>query len=772
MIAGGAFVPWASVWPKKTAKTPSALSGSTATLTAALTQGFKLNGASPVQARTIPLLLSGHDVVVEAMTGSGKTLAYLLPAFHRMMHPDIAQLCKTNAACILAVVIVPSRELASQVASVATALATHIKVAAGSSTAYSVACFVGGRDAAKDVDEFRTRGGNVLVGTPGRLYELLVTRKESLSLFETRYVELLVLDEADKLLEFGFRAKLDAIIHRLPKQRRTGLFSATQTRELADLARAGMRNPMCVSVKTATTQQPISSGDGSVGAAILAANVADKPQLPEQLVNQYVIAALPEKLDRLVEYLRENSTSKVLVYMLTCAGVDWMASALRHLAPMVRGGGGEAKHHAAAGKGTSIFALHGQMKQKDRRKVHSVVRSIQGGCVLVCTDVAARGLDIPEIGMVVQYEPPCDPRTFVHRVGRTARMGHAGASLVVLTPHESDYVGYMRLQNVHMVPLRAGIDDVLLDQTANRGELEQKTSHDRTLRGVIEEKTKAAAARGKGRSKLALKKRHRGHGKAVAVIRSEVTGDLCRSVALLELRRRAMEEWSSFFAAKLASPSKAARAEGQGQSEAEKHLLLNLAVRAFVSFLRAYKEHECRFIFQLRHIDITELVHAFGLFRVPNCGEIRQMSVSLRVPLQDEFREFAAGLGREAKERKRVREETQAAAAKLRSSERAKDDQNDASSDADAGDDGAGKHRSERNERREALRKDNSLSQKQRSLAWKQAELADLMKESYLIKLEKRGMVGPRRVDDLVGNDALENAVMSTRERRQAKRAR
>mgnify|MGYP001577132493 FL=1 len=195
-------------------------------------------------------------------------------------------------------------------------------------------------------------------------------------------------------------------------------------------------------------------------------------------------------------------------------------------------------------------------------------------------------------------------------------------------------------------------------------------------------------------------------------------------------------------------------------------------MRAFVSFLRAYKEHECRFIFQLRHIDITELVHAFGLFRVPNCGEIRQMSVSLRVPLQDEFREFAAGLGREAKERKRVREETQAAAAKLRSSERAKDDQNDASSDADAGDDGAGKHRSERNERREALRKDNSLSQKQRSLAWKQAELADLMKESYLIKLEKRGMVGPRRVDDLVGNDALENAVMSTRERRQAKRAR
>lgn len=687
------FQPWAEV---------SGLKLSPATVTF-LTRDMGFVGAAPVQARSVPLLLSGNDVVVEALTGSGKTLAYLIPAVEMMLSNRCWDACKGDKSAIIAVVILPSRELALQVEAVAAKYIESVNATTGRK--YSCACFVGGRDVAKDVTQFTQKGANLLIGTPGRLHELLILSRQA-PLFGVRSLELLVLDEADKLLEYGFKAKLDALLKRMPKQRRTGLFSATQTKELADLARAGMRNPLSVVLRTA-------------GGTSMA---ADKPQVPVQVINRYTVLEHSEKLDGLVEFLETHAEQKVLVYVLTCAAVDWMAKVLRVLLP-----GSKAALHTKD-VDSYIWALHGQLPQKQRKRVHATVTKAERG-VLVCTDVAARGLDIPDVQVVVQFDPPVSPKTFIHRVGRTGRMGRQGETLVILTPQETEYVGFMEMQNVALQPLR--------DEDAELRDDEATTERNRTLDSVLQDRARIKAIKGKGAIKAQKEEKRKARER-----RGRAVGDLCESPAILQLRRAAV----------------AGRPADLESS----------AVRAFVSFIRAYKEHECRYIFQLRRIDITDLVHAFALFAVPNCGEIRQMA-RLDIPLQPEFDEHVA-------KAKAARAEAKAAAlAKAREEGKAgaDSDQEDAGSSDDGEERGRKRHQSERNRRKDMLKSaELQLTANERRRAWKNAELDELLRESYLIKKEKLGRISARRVDELVGNDALENAAMSTRERKEARKTR
>eukprot|EP00656_Telonema_subtile_P022028 TRINITY_DN23070_c0_g1_i1.p1 TRINITY_DN23070_c0_g1~~TRINITY_DN23070_c0_g1_i1.p1 ORF type:complete len:207 (-),score=34.93 TRINITY_DN23070_c0_g1_i1:155-775(-) len=182
--------------------------------------------------------------------------------------------------------------------------------------------------------------------------------------------------------------------------------------------------------------------------------------------------------------------------------------------------------------------------------------------------------------------------------------------------------------------------------------------------------------------------------------------------------------------------------------------LLNLASKAFVSFIRAYKEHECRYIFQLKRLEITSLTHAFGLFKVPNCGEIRKMSI-LRIPIQAEFDDIVKRLEKESAEKKKAR----FAELDLKRKELAANDQS-----------GLNGHRTERNATMERLRHDTTLSKNALRVAWRQADIDELMKEAYYIKKERQGRVSARVVDEKSGHEALENALLSTRERQQAKK--
>jgi len=556
---------------------------------------------------------------------------------------------------------------------------------------------IGGRSIDVDVDLVNKKGAHILIGTPGRMYELLVASKYA-SLFNLGHLELAILDEADKLLEFGFKAKLDALLKRLPKQRRTGLFSATQTKELADLARAGMRNPVSVMVRV---RNLTSSGAGG-GVAPMSAEQAAKPQVPEQIVNYYAIERASSKMDRLLAYITGHAGEKIIVYMLTCAAVDWMYEAL----------------HKVLLPQANLYALHGQMEMPQRRKVHAAVNSAKS-CVLVCTDVAARGLDIPEVSLVIQYDPPVDPHTFIHRIGRTGRMGRQGTSLVLLLPQEVEYVPFLKLQNVSLVPLDADKDD--LDAAEDEA------------KAVDKNRTLASSSREPPTKKVlgAMKRDERRKAMREAKLKQQqrltqnkkrcTTGDMCESPSVLALRRAARD-----------IPG-----------------LLPLGARAFVSYIRAYKEHECRYIFQLKHLDLTDLTHAFGLFKIPNCGEIRHMNM-LKLPIQDEFQDI---LQRLAEEKRQKREE---------------EDRKRALEAAEAEDDEDGnprkKHRTDHNEELEAL-KTTKMSKAERGRQWKAEEIREIMRDAYYVKKEKRGYIKSRVVDEKLAVDALENAKTSTRER-------
>ncbi|XP_077163472.1 ATP-dependent RNA helicase DDX55 isoform X2 [Paroedura picta] len=268
---------------------------------------------------------------------------------------------------------------------------------------------IGGKNPMEDIEKFKEHGGNILVATPGRLVDMFKRKSDGLDLARSvKSVDVLVLDEADRLLDMGFEASLNTILDFLPKQRRTGLFSATQTQEVENLVRAGLRNPVRISVK----EKGVSASNAQ--------------KTPTRLQNYYMICKADEKFNQLVHFLRHHKSEKHLVFFSTCACVEYCGKALEALI-----------------KNTKIMCLHGKMKHK-RHKIFTGFRALPSG-ILVCTDVMARGIDIPEVNWVLQYDPPSNASAFVHRCGRTARIGHTGSALVFLLPMEEAYVGFLSI---------------------------------------------------------------------------------------------------------------------------------------------------------------------------------------------------------------------------------------------------------------------------------------------------------------------------------------
>ena len=333
------------------------------TLTALETLGFRT--ATSVQAASIPRLLSHQDVAVQACTGSGKTLAFLVPL--------VELLCRRESSCrhheVGAIVIEPTRELALQVHAVAGAFVEGRR-------GMQLQLTVGGTDIQAEMRRFADEGSNVLIGTPGRLNDLM----GRLALLSFKELELLVLDEADRLLDMGFESTLNTILQRLPKQRRTGLFSATQTSEVLHLVRAGLRNPVIVTVKVQNSQR-------------VSANRVARQSTPASLTNFYMIAEESQRLPQLVHFVAAQLAAKrkLMVYFLTCASVDFYGLALPRLAKL---------------RGMSCRPLHGKMAPRVRRKTYEWFVAQQEGSALFCTDVAARGLDIPDVDWIIQFDAP------------------------------------------------------------------------------------------------------------------------------------------------------------------------------------------------------------------------------------------------------------------------------------------------------------------------------------------------------------------------------
>eukprot|EP00727_Mastigamoeba_balamuthi_P004188 m51a1_g13767 putative atp-dependent rna helicase ddx55 (567) ;mRNA; r:257996-259963 len=349
-----------------------------------LTEKLKFARMTSVQERAIPLFLTNKDVVVEARRET--------PLGRR----DVG-----------AVVIEPTRELAAQVKTVVDHFADRKAVT-------SLLLVGGNTSLEEDVARVKEGGCGIIVATPGRCLEVFNHFGKDLRLKE---LEVLVLDEADRLLEMGFKATLTAILEQLPKQRRTGLFSATQSDEVGALTRAGTRNPVHVKIG--------------------AAPKADQHDVPEQLESYYAIVEPRDKLQRLAEFVAAHPDEKMIIYFITCACVDYFFRVLK-LVPAIQA--------------RTVYSFHGKAPAAARTKIYQkFVES--NDAVLLCTDVAARGLDIPKVDWILQYDPPQDPKMFVHRIGRTARMGNQGRAVVFLTPAEKPYVDFLKLRKVPLAQL-------------------------------------------------------------------------------------------------------------------------------------------------------------------------------------------------------------------------------------------------------------------------------------------------------------------------------
>ncbi|XP_014714296.1 ATP-dependent RNA helicase DDX55 isoform X2 [Equus asinus] len=353
---------------------------------------------TPVQSATIPLFLKNKDVAAEAVTGSGKTLAFVIPILEILLRREE----KLKKSQVGAIIITPTRELAIQIDEVLSHFTQPFPQ-------FSQILWIGGRNPGEDVARFKEQGGNIIVATPGRLEDMFRRKAEGLDLAScVRALDVLVLDEADRLLDMGFEASINTILEFLPKQRRTGLFSATQTQEVENLVRAGLRNPVRISVKEKG----------------LAASSTQKT--PSRLENYYMVCKADEKFNQLVHFLRNHKQEKHLVFFSTCACVEYYGKALEALVKSVK-----------------IMCIHGKMKYK-RNKIFMEFRKLPSG-ILVCTDVMARGIDIPEVNWVLQYDPPSNASAFVHRCGRTARIGHGGSALVFLLPMEESYINFLAI---------------------------------------------------------------------------------------------------------------------------------------------------------------------------------------------------------------------------------------------------------------------------------------------------------------------------------------
>jgi len=328
---------------------------------------------TPIQAQAIPLALAGHDLLGGAQTGTGKTAAFGLPLLNRLSK----QTSPNGYRRPRALVLVPTRELAVQVADNLRSYAKHMRM--------NVSVIFGGAGMGPQVEMFR-RGIDVLVATPGRLIDHLDRGTAKLDA-----VELLVLDEADRMLDMGFLPAMKRILGKLPRERQTMMFSATFESQLKALAVEFMHSPKQVQVAAQNT-------------------------IAQTITHRVHVVDAGRKRDLLVSVLSSRHTDQAIVFGRTKHGCNRLAEQLEEA-------------------GLAAVAIHGNKSQAQRQKALNAFKAGKAR-VLVATDVAARGLDIPNLPLVINFELPMVAEDYVHRIGRTGRNGASGEALSLVAPEE------------------------------------------------------------------------------------------------------------------------------------------------------------------------------------------------------------------------------------------------------------------------------------------------------------------------------------------------
>jgi len=360
---------------------------STHTLKAIKEMGY--THMTEIQAQSIPPLLEGRDILAAARTGSGKTLGFLIPAIELIYK---LKFMPRNGTGVM--ILSPTRELAMQTFGVLRELIQF--------HSHTFGLIMGGADRKTEAAKL-SKGVNILVATPGRLLDHMQNCPD----FLFKNVQCLVIDEADRILDIGFEEEMKQIIRLLPKKRQTMMFSATQTRKTEDLARISLKGePLYVGVDDKESE---------------ATNSA--------LEQGFVVSPADKRFLLLFTFLKKNRKKKVMVFLSSCMSVKFYYELLNYV-------------------DLPCTCIHGKQKQSKRTETFFKFCNATEG-TLLCTDVAARGLDIPLVDWIVQFDPPDDPKEYIHRVGRTARgEGGTGHALLILRPEELGFLRYLKQAKV------------------------------------------------------------------------------------------------------------------------------------------------------------------------------------------------------------------------------------------------------------------------------------------------------------------------------------
>ncbi|KAK2140996.1 hypothetical protein LSH36_1186g00002 [Paralvinella palmiformis] len=350
-----------------------------------------------IQKESIGLALQGRDILGAAKTGSGKTLAFLIPVLEHLY-------CEkwSSADGLGALIISPTRELAYQIFEVLRKVGKYHDFSAG--------LVIGGKHVREEAD--RINRTNIVICTPGRMLQHM----DETAYFNADNLKILVLDEADRILDLGFQQTMNAIIQNLPSERQTLLFSATQTKSVKDLARLSLKDPMYVSVHEHAQYST-----------------------PTQLAQSYLVCELSEKINLVWSFVKHHLKTKTLIFLASCKQDHIITVMTKDFAKIC---------HALQVRfvyevfrrmkpGVTVLSLHGAMQQMKRMAVYESFCRKQFA-VLFATDIAARGLDFPAVNWVIQFDCPEDANTYIHRVGRTARYEKDGEALLILLPSEEE----------------------------------------------------------------------------------------------------------------------------------------------------------------------------------------------------------------------------------------------------------------------------------------------------------------------------------------------
>lgn len=491
---------------------------------------FKFDKITKVQNIVIPLFIKNKDVIVKSCTGSGKTLSYLIPIFQKLINFREENKDTDFSNKILSVIMLPSRELSIQVFNILLKFISEIK--------FTFGLFIGGKKIQIDLDKINIAIPNIIIATPGRLLDL--EEKCNLSF---RDMQILILDEADKMLELGFEKKITTLLSKFPKQRRTGLFSATVNSQIENLIKVGMRNPVFIDIKLQLSlkgsndeifieQSDINQKKNTKYFEVIdmdKESFSDKSQIigkfsqeiPQQLKQFYVtFSNFSFKIPVFIEFIKNNmegntTNFKIMVFFATCNSVDYYSLVLPKLLEQIENL-----------KDFSFYKLHSKITQKKRKKEYKGFLNCDKG-ILLTTDLSSRGIDVPNLNLIIQFDPPKNEENYIHRVGRTARVGNEGTSVLFISETEDKFIKYMAQKNIKINEYK-----------------EKKETDENNYLNLMKEINKS-------------------------------------------------DKW-----------------------------IYDKAAKAFVSIIRFYQEHDLKYIFDAKTLDIGNLANSFQLLRLPRMKEI------------------------------------------------------------------------------------------------------------------------------------------------------